>query len=413
MAERYFYTEKAVRNAKPEAKPYKMPGEGGMRLLVHPGGRKAWTYDYRYGDKRKTLTLGAYGNGEGYLSLADARRKRDEATAKVADGHDPAFQRKAARQARIDEHALTFESVAREWYDKQSWAPKHAKNILSRLEKDVFKPIGYKPIAQVKPRDIIGILQQIETRGALDVAKRINQYCVAIFDYAINLDLCETNPAQGRSKVIRSYTPKNRDHLKEAEIPGFVERLNADNYRHPTKLAVWLLALTIVRPGELRGARWDEFDMKKKQWVIPAERMKMKREHIVPLSAQAIDILRQLKALTGNNPLLFQGQKRYGQPISDVALIKAVRKYTGDKATPHGFRHTASTVLNEHGFNHDHIEKQLAHVEDNKVRGAYNKAEYLEQRTQMMQWWADFLEGSQNESANVVNIAVAGGRGIS
>jgi integrase len=291
---------------------------------------------------------------------------------------------------------LAFEKIAREWHDKQVWNPKHAKNILRTLEVDVFPYIGKKPIIEVNAQDILKILRIIEERNALDVAKRVNQRCTAIFDYAIVKGICDNNPATGRAKIIKARKVKHRPHLTEEQLPEFLNAL--ENYRgtKKVKLAMKLLLLTFVRPGELRHARWEEIDEEKAEWRISAERMKMKRPHIVPLSTQALELLNELKGITGKSALLFPSSKKPNVPISDVTLTKLliILGYVGDKKiVPHGMRATASTILNEKGqFRPDVIERQLAHIEKNKVRAAYHHAEYLDERKTMMQWWGDYLD---------------------
>ncbi len=389
--------ETAIRGAKPKDTPYKLYDEGGLVLLVRPSGTKVWQYPYKFNGKYNILTIGQYGNTEGKISLTDARRLKDEAKALLKKGVDPNIKKKSDHQQKVTESANTFEVVARDWYKKQVWAPKHAKNILSRLEKDVFSVIGWKPIAEVKVPDIMSVLKRIEERKAPDVAKRINQYCTAIFEHAIVQGLCDMNPALGRSKYIQGNKVKNRDHLREDELTEFLQRIEDPENYSLMQLAVKLLALTFVRPGELRGATWSEINEKEKLWVIPASRMKIEREHMVPLSQQALATIAEIRKITGDGDLLFPGRTRAKKPVSDVGLIKVVKKLTASKATPHGFRHTASTILNEKGFNPDHIEMQLAHVEKSKVRGTYNKAIYLEDRKKLMQWWADFLDTKLNE----------------
>jgi integrase len=290
----------------------------------------------------------------------------------------------------MEDGANTFEKIAREWYAKQDFALKHGKNVLSRLEKDAFKVIGALPITDIRPKDIVAMLQKIEARGALNVVQRINQYCISIFNYAIMSARCEMNPAQACIKLISPPPIRNREHLKEADLPAFVLALK-DAKQSKMTLATKLLAFTFLRPGELRNALWTDVDIEKALLCIPAKRMKIARDHLVPLSKQALATLAELRELTGRSAYLLPGQK-LTKPVSDVALINTVRKLTKDKATPHGFRHTASTILHEQGYNTDHIEMQLAHVEENKVRGTYNKALYLEPRTAMLQDWADYLD---------------------
>jgi len=392
-------TEVEIKNAKPKEKPYKLYDEGGLLLLIRPSGSKVWQYPYKYNDKYNVFTIGNHN----LIGSKEARSKLIEIKDLLKQGIDPNQKKKDEVNSKVTENLNTFEALAREWYSKQTWAPKHAKNILSRLEKDVFNNIGRKPITEVSVRDIIIILKKIEERGALDVAKRINQYCTAIFDYAITMGICDNNPALGRSKFVKSYEVQNRAHLKEDEIPAFMKTLNAIEKPSMSVLAANLLVFTVLRPHELRGARWDEIDEEKALWIIPSHRMlKNKREHIIPLSKQALEVIQRIKVISGNYEILFPGQKRAIQPISDVALIKAVKGLTNNKSTPHGFRHLFSTIMNEKGFNHDHIERQLDHVEKNKVRGTYNKALYLEDRKKMMQWWADYLDRCAEGKGNVV-----------
>ena len=379
-------TEKEILNAKPKEKPYRLYDDGGLTILVRPQGAKIWQYRYRLNGKQNIYTIGKVGE----IETAEARERRDEAKKLVDKGHDPNTTKKDLQLAARWQADHSFERVAREWYSKQNWAPKHAKNILSRMEKDVFKVIGRKPINQITARDIVTIIQDIEARGALDVAKRIAQYCTQVFDYALVMNLCEHNPASGRGKLIKSRPVQHRPHLKESELPDFIKGLAKVKTNRMT-LAVRLLALTFVRPGELRGARWDEIDWENKLWSIPAARMKMKRDHIVPLSEQALRLFGELKQLTGRYEYILPGRKA-NKPVTDVALIKVVRALTNGKGRPHGFRHTASTILNEQGYSSDHIEMQLAHVEENKVRGTYNKALYLDARRKMMQDWANYLD---------------------
>lgn len=385
--------ENEIKGAKPKDKAYKLYDEGGLLLLVRPSGTKVWQYPYKYNDKYNVFTIGKYGD----VGSAEARRKRDEIKSLLKEGIDPSQNKKDEVIHRKDEAKNTFEIFAREWYSKQSWVPNHAKKVMSRLEKDVFTVIGRKPITEITTRDIITVLKNIEARGALDVAKRINQYCTAVFDYVISMGICDNNPASGCSKFVKTYEPQNRAHLTEDELPEFLENLNSANHLSLTILATKLLWLTFLRPSELRFAQWNEISEKKALWTVPAARMKKKKnvkreDHLVPLSLQALDVIRQIRNISGDGEILFPGQKRINQPISDVAFIKTVKKLSDNKSTPHGVRHLFSTIANEHGHNKDHIERQLDHVEKNKVRGIYNKALYLEDRKKLMQWWADYLD---------------------
>lgn len=383
-------TDTQVRTAKPKDKDYKLCDAGGLRLLIRKTGTKVWQFPYKYDNKANVYTIGQYP----LVTLAEAREKRDVIRKMLLNGTDPNNQKKAEKI--VEANSNSFEAIAREWHSKQLWVDKHAQNILMTLEKDVFPSIGPKPIADVTVKDILDILFAIERRGALDVAKRVCQRCTSIFDYAILKGLMENNPALGRSKLIKPVKTKHRPYLAEKGLPEYLAKLEQYHGRKIVKYALKLLLLTFIRPGELRYATWNEFDLEKAEWRISADRMKMGRPHVIPLSIQAVALLKELHSFTGNKDLLFPGIRSWRVPISDVTLLKALKimGYTGDKKiVPHGFRATASTILNERGkFRPDVIERQLAHVEDNKVRAAYHHAEYLDERKEMMQWWANYID---------------------
>lgn len=382
-------SELQIKNAKPKAADYKLYDDGGLRLLVRSSGTKVWQYPFIYGGKANIYTIGKYPE----VTTAEARQARDEARKMINRGINPNTLKKEARIKRQYEGENGFEKLANEWFSKQTWAEKHSANIKSRLEKDVHYLIGNKPINQITRQDILHILQKIEARGALDVAKRVNQYITAIFEYGLIKGICENNPAIGLSKTVKSYKVQHRAYLSEKQLPEFLRKLDDYSGRTMIKLALKLLMLTFVRPGELRGAWWNEFDLEKAEWRIPAKRMKMSREHIVPLSKEALKVLEHLKPISGHRPLLFPGIKKPNEPISDVTLTKAliILGYK-DIATAHGMRATASTILNENGFKPDVIERQLAHIEQNKVRAAYHHTEYLAERKEMMAWWGAYLQ---------------------
>lgn len=398
------------RKAKPQNRDYKLYDEGNLRLVVRKSGSKVWQYPYKLHGKENIYTIGQYP----VIGLSDARKIRDEIRATVAQGLSP-NREKAAQKAQIAANTEnSFEAIAREWHGKQVWDAKHTKVVLRTLENNAFPYIGALPIHKVTAHDILYMLRKMEERNALDMARRVNQRCVDVFEYAIVKKLCDNNPALGRSKAIKSGERKHRPHLYAKYIPEFLRGL--ETYRGSTKvkLAMQLLWLTFVRPGELRHAKWEDFDEENAMWRIPAEQMKMKRPHLVPLSTQALQILKQLRPITGRTKFLFPGEKNTAKPISDVALLKVLIilgfhkdshklklnkeqleaiKQTGRTFVPHGIRGTASTILNENGkYKPDVIERQLAHIERNNVRAAYNHAEYLDERTEMMQWWGDYLD---------------------
>jgi integrase len=391
-------TDVQIKNLKPKAKAFKQADEGGLNLLIRPSGTKVWQVPYQLADKYNVYTIGQYPD----ISAAEARKRRDEIKNLISQGIDPNLNKKAQRLTNQGQSDRTFEAIATEWFEQQVWVTKHRKNIQKKFAEDVFTKIGPYQIEKVKPADVVVVLKAIEARGSIDVAKRTCQHMSAIFEYAIVKGVCEYNPAMGRSKVIKSVPVKHRPHLREEQLHKFLNDL--DHYRggRLVQLAMKLLMLTMLRPGELRNGRWEEIDFKKKLWRIPSSRMKMRREHIVPLSRQALDILEEMKAISGKGELIFPGNRSPHRPISDVTLTKVliILGYGGGVATAHGMRATASSILNEKGFNRDAIERQLAHVEGNKVRAAYHHTEYLEERQKMMQWYADFLEEERERKIN-------------
>jgi integrase len=394
-------TDTALRNAGPGEKPYKLSDAGGLFLLVTPNGGKWWRLKYRHGGKEKLLSLGVYPA----VTLAAARKARDEAKALLITGADPAAtmtKREKTRAARLKSEN-SFEALAREWWGKKqgTWTKDHANRILESLVKDAFPSIGHRTITEITPPDILDVLRAIEGRGALDVAARVQQRIKNVFRYAIQTGRAGANPSAELAGVLETRKVQHREAMSREILPSFLAKLDGYPGTHQTKHALTLLMLTFVRPGELRGARWEEFDLDEKVWRIPGERMKMKAPHLVPLSRQALATLEALRPLTGQHALIFPGANDRERPISENTLNDAIRKRLGIAATSHGFRATASTILNEAGFRADAIERQLAHVERNKVRAAYHRSEYLEERAKMMQWWADYLDGLR-QGGNVV-----------
>lgn len=381
-----------VKQAKPKDKPYKLSDGAGMFLLVNTNESKYWRMKYRYNEKEKTLSLGVFP----YVSLADARSLVHEARSNLAKGIDPNYIK---RQNKINNSVNTFENIANEWHQKQSgrWSDNHSRRVIKTLKRDVFSSIGDLPIQNIGAQDILIVLRKIEDRGALDVASRVKQQISSIFNYAIYTGRAEINPADALKNVIQTRKIIHRASLSAKELPDFLKKLDSYQGRKLTQLALKLLILTFVRPGELRGARWEEINLEKTEWRIPAERMKMKEEHIVPLSSQAIDVISQIRELTGKYELMFPGQNDINKVMSENTLTYAIRKRLGFDATAHGFRSTASTILNEMEFNSDVIERQLAHAERNKIRAAYHHSQYLTDRKEMMQWWANYLDSQKND----------------
>lgn len=388
-------TDTAIRKAKSGGKTTRIFDSGGLYLQLSPAGTKLWRFKYRYDGKEKLLALGAYTD----LSLASARQKRDQARKLLAEGTDPSEQRKAAKTARAGLAANTFEAIGREWYAKT--APKLAQNtktkLLRFLEGDVFPWIGARPIATLAATELIRVIERIEQRGAMDIARRVHNYMGRIFRYAVGRGLTERDPSRD-IELKDILPPENVQHHASVTDPkavgGLLRAIDGFTGALVTRCAMRLAALVFVRPGELRHAEWTEFDFDKAEWRIPAGKMKMKEQHIVPLSVQAITILREIQPLTGKGRYVFPSERGGGRPMSDNTVNAALRRlgYAKDEMTGHGFRSMASTLLHELGMPHEAIERQLAHGERNKVSAAYNFAEHLPERRKMMQTWADYLD---------------------
>ena len=394
-------TVTTIRNAKPRSKPYKLYDESGLYLLIKPDGARYWRFKYRFAGKEKLLALGVCDE----VSLAEAREDRDEAKRKIREGTDPAEERKTRK--RQDKHAAanSFKAVAEEWMIRQRprWTAGHAERVRRSLEADLYADIGARPIASLTPPELLATLRKIEARGAHELRERVQQRASMIFRYAIATGRCDRDPVADLRGAFTSPVRFNYAALGQKDLPAFFAKLADYDGEPTTKLAIRLLALTFVRTGELRGARWSEFDLDNAEWRIPAERMKMRQEHIVPLSRQTLDVLRELQALTGRGALLFPSRSKAMQPISENTILYALyRMGYHSRATGHGFRATASTILNELGFPGDVIERQLAHSSKNKVRAAYNKAQYLPERARMMQQWADLLDALAKADSNIV-----------
>ena len=391
-------TDTAARTAKPSAKPYKLADEKAMYLLVNPNGSRWWRFKYRFLGKEKLLALGVYPD----VSLKDARLKRDAARALLANGVDPSLNRQVQRAATVERSENSFEVVAREWFAKMlpEWKESHSSKIMARLEQDVFPWLGSRPIAELTAPELLTILRRVESRGTIETAHRILQTCGQIFRFGIVTNNRGSRNDRDIAADLRGAltSVKASHHASITEPKAIGELLRAiDGFSGSpvTKCALLLAPLVFVRPGELRHAEWAEINFNTNEWRIPAGKMKMNVMHIVPLCAQAVTILKEIQPLTGHVRYVFPGVRTSDRPMSENTVNAALRRlgYTKDEMTGHGFRSMASTLLNEHGWNRDAIERQLAHGERNSVRAAYNYAEFLPERRKMMQWWADYLEG--------------------
>jgi integrase len=386
-------TDTAVKKAKPGPRPVKFSDSKGMYLLVNPTGSKLWRWKYRVLGKEKVMALGAYPD----VSLAQAREATDKARKVLAAGDDPMVKRKADKHASLTAAANSFESVARKWW--AHWSParteQHAGQVMRRFQANVFPYIGARPVSEIQAPELVAMLKAIEARGVNDVAKRAHQTSSQVFRYAIAHGLATRNPAADikPGDVLASRQKKNLARIDGKELPALLRHIDAYQGTAATRLAMKLMALTFVRTSELIGARWSEFDLKAGRWDIPAERMKMKTPHIVPLSSQAVNILKTLQLVSGRGALVFPGERDHEKPMSNNTILGALKRmgYKG-RMTGHGFRGIASTLLHEMGSNHAHIELQLAHQERDAVSAAYNHATYLKERSKMMQHWADYLD---------------------
>jgi integrase len=402
----------AVQAAQPADKAYRLTDTNGLYLEVRPSGAKLWRYRYRIARKENKFTLGKFfpdKNHVGHLSLEGARRARDEARALVRKGIHPFHDRQQAIIRQVTENKTTFKAVADEWIERKekNWSKVYAAQIRHVLKTDVYTAIGSRPIASITASDILQILFKVERRGANTFAHLIRQWVSAIFRYAIVTQRAQTDPAAPlRGAIVRNKV-RHSKALSREELTAFLKRL--ENYKGDpaTIFGFRIMLLTFVRTIELRAARWTEFNIEKAEWRIPAARMKMREEHIVPLSRQVMTLLEGLHDISGHSQFLFPNRRNPQAYMTSTTLNRALErmKFLGEDTigfAAHGFRATASTMLNEGGFNSDVIERQLAHQDRNKVRASYNHASYLDERKIMMQVWADMVDEMQNPKTKVL-----------
>ena len=406
-------TDATIRNAKPAKKSRKLTDSRGLYLEVRPTGRKLWRYRYRIAGKENVFAVGEYFHDKraGHVSLDDARGERDKARVLVKQGIHPSHNRHAARLAQHAENANTFEAVALEWIVKKTpkWAPAYLRQIERFMAADVFPYIGNLPIRNVTAAHLLEIVRRVEGRGAETVALMARQWCSAIFRYGVATLRADTDPAAALKGAI--HRPKTEHHkpLTRTQIADFVKSLDSKGGYRTTAIALRLILLTFVRTVELRAANWSEFDLERAEWRIPAERMKMREPHIVPLSQQAVELLKELYTYTGGRKFLFPNYRNPKTCMTGTTLNRALERmgFNGKDTidfSAHGFRATASTILNEIGYRPDVIERQLAHKERNKVRASYNQADYLQERRAMMQQWADMIDEMASNKGNVTAI---------
>jgi len=385
-------TDTKVRTVKPGKKPRKMYDGGGLFLLITPAGGKLWKFKYRFEGKEKKLSFGAYPD----ISLGEARKHRDKARSLLANGIDPGITKKAQKAAETQE-AETFEVIAREWHSKfaPTWAVSHAGKIIRRFELYVFPWIGSKPIKSISAQELLTVLRRIEAKGFLETAHRTQQICSRVFRYAVATGRADRDPT---GDLRGALPPANGKHMATItdpkEIGALLRAIEGYQGSIITRCALRLAPLVFVRPGELRQAEWKEINFDTMEWRISAEKMKSKAPHIVPLPQQAMEVLQEIYPLTGQGRYVFPSPRTDTRPMSNNAILAALRRmgYAKEEMSGHGFRSMASTLLNEQGWNRDAIERQLAHAERNSVRASYNYAEYLPERREMMQHWADYLD---------------------
>ncbi len=396
-------TDVQIRNLAFEGKQRKFTDGAGLYLLVTKAG-KYWRYDYRINQKRKTLALGVYPE----LSLKQAREAHIEARALVQQGIDPSFEKARERALNAVSEKGTFECIAEEWLTRQvHWADSHRSKVQLRLKNDVFPYLGHRGIADLEAPEILFALRKVEARGAVDSAHRIKQSISQVFRYAIATGRCSADPTVSLKGALSPIVKRNYPTLKVSEVGGLMRAVTGYNRNFLTRSALLLGLYTIVRSGELRGAHWSEIDWGDATWRVPASRMKGKREHVVFLSKQSLTLLRELQAYSGRDELILPGFRSRKRPVTGEALNAVLRElgYRSDQLVYHSFRSIFSTICNEEiGANPDVIEQALAHQQSDSIRAAYNRAEYRQQRRELMQQYADFIDHLRDHKARVVNL---------
>ncbi|EKN4073710.1 tyrosine-type recombinase/integrase [Yersinia enterocolitica] len=411
-------TDIKVRSAKPQEKEYTLVDGDGMFLLIHPNGSKYWRFRFRFGGNQHLMAFGVYPE----TSLADARQKREEARRLVAAGIDPREHKRAVKEEQTKE-AITFESVAREWHGaNKKWSKDHSLRVLKSLEKNLFPTLGKRSIDSFSTRDLLVPIKVVEATGRLEVASRLQQRTYAIMRYAVQSGLIDYNPAQEMAGAVASSNRVHRPALELKRLPELLRRIDGYTGRPMTRLAVELTLLIFIRSSELRFARWSEIDFEKAMWTIPAERefiegvkhsqrgSKMRTPHLVPLSRQALAILKQVHKLSGARDFVFIGDHDPRKPMSENTVNKALRVMGYDtkvEVCGHGFRTMACSSLIESGlWSRDAVERQMSHMERNSVRAAYiHKAEHLDERRLMLQWWADYLDVNREKGISPFDYA--------
>ncbi|MEX5879609.1 tyrosine-type recombinase/integrase [Proteus vulgaris] len=384
-------TDMAIKKAKPREKVYSLGDGNGLSLIVEPNGSKGWRFRYQFNGKSKMISLGIYP----VITLNEAREKRDNARKLVANGTDPAESRKEERDRVSGKSESTFKKITLEWFNgrKDRWSEGYRDDMMEAFENDVFPYIGDRPIAEIKPLELLEVLSIMEKRGVTEKLKKVRQRCGEVWKYAIITGRAEYNPAPDLASAFIPHQRENYPYLLADELPEFLSSVDKYQGSQIVRTALNILMLTGLRPGELRKSEWSFIDFESRTWKLPEKIMKMGRVHVVPMSDQVISLLRQIQPISGDYQYIFPSRTNHKKHLSEMAINTMIGRmgYRG-RATGHGFRHTMSTILHEKGFNTAWIELQLAHVDKNSIRGTYNHALYLEGRRDMMQWYADYID---------------------
>ncbi|HGN1331879.1 TPA: tyrosine-type recombinase/integrase [Proteus mirabilis] len=384
-------TDMAIKKAKPREKVYSLGDGNGLSLIVEPNGSKGWRFRYQFNGKSKMISLGIYP----VITLNEAREKRDDARRLVANGTDPAEARKEERNKASGQSENTFKKITLEWFNgrKDRWSEGYRDDMMEAFENDVFPYIGDRPIAEIKPLELLEVLSIMEKRGVTEKLKKVRQRCGEVWKYAIITGRAEYNPAPDLASAFIPHQRENYPYLLADELPEFLSSVDKYQGSQIVRTALNILMLTGLRPGELRKSEWSFIDFESRTWKLPEKIMKMGRVHVVPMSDQVISLLRQIQPISGDYQYIFPSRTNHKKHLSEMAINTMIGRmgYRG-RATGHGFRHTMSTILHEKGFNTAWIELQLAHVDKNSIRGTYNHALYLEGRREMMQWYADYID---------------------
>ena len=383
-------TVKQIDAAKPKEKSYRLADSGGLFLFIPPTGKKVWRMRYRFEGKEKTLVIGPYPE----IGLTEARARQSEARMKLVQALDPAGEKQQAKQREVQK-ATTFGTIFDEWYKhkREVWSEGYAVELLSMFEKDILPYIGHLTMEEVEPMVLLGVLRRFEERGAMERANKARGRCGEVFRYAVVTGRAKYNPAPDLADALRGYRKKNYPFLPQDQIPAFNKALATYPGSIIAKTATQILQYTAMRTKELRSMQWVNVDYENMLITIDAEVMKSRKAHIVPMSQQVHDLLKMLQPITSVSDFVFAGRNDKRKSISENTVLQVIRQigYEG-LASGHGFRHQFSTVMNEHQWPHDAIEKQLAHTDRNNIRGIYNHAQYLDKRREMMQWWADWID---------------------